>query len=49
MPEDLNIKAVRDSFIESLAGASTLQELDEITRNVTLAKKNDTIKVLSLQ
>lgn len=30
MPEDLNIKAVRDSFIESLAGASTLQELDEI-------------------
>ena len=30
MPEDLNIKAVRDSFIESLAGVSTLQELDEI-------------------
>jgi hypothetical protein len=26
-----------------------LQELDEMTRNVTLAKKNDTIKVLSLQ
>ena len=30
MPEDINVKAVRDSFIESLAGASTLQELDEI-------------------
>ncbi|MBR0258239.1 MAG: phenylalanine--tRNA ligase subunit alpha [Synergistaceae bacterium] len=30
MPEDMNINAVRDSFTESLAGASTLQELDEI-------------------
>ena len=30
MPEDINVKTVRDSFAESLAGASTLQELDEI-------------------
>ena len=30
MPEDINVKTVRDSFAESLASASTLQELDEI-------------------
>ena len=30
MPEDMNVNAVRDSFRESLNGASTLQELDEI-------------------
>ena len=35
MPEDINVTTVRDSFRESLAGASTLQELDEIRVSFT--------------
>ena len=45
MPEDINVKSVRDSFNESLAGASTLQELDEIRVKFT-GKKGSLTQLL---
>ena len=46
MPEDnITVKTVRDSFAESLAGASTLQELDEIRVKFT-GKKGSLTQLL---
>ena len=45
MPEDINVITVRDSFRESLAGASTLQELDEIRVKFT-GKKGSLTQLL---
>ena len=45
MPEDITVNAVRDSFRESLAGASTLQELDEIRVKFT-GKKGSLTQLL---
>ena len=45
MPEDMNINAVRDSSKESLAEASTLQELDDI-RVKYLGKKGTVTQLL---
>ena len=43
--ENITVNAVRDSFRESLAGASTLQELDEIRVKFT-GKKGSLTQLL---
>ncbi len=48
MQDLLNIKAVRDSFIESLNNAKTLQELDEIRVKFTGKKGDLTLLLRSL-
>lgn len=48
MTEDITVNAVRDSFRESLAGASTLQELDEIRVKFTGKKSSLTQLLRSL-